>query len=327
MICLLLLCALLTGCVSPAAAEDFFTIDVDVLELDRLNSDDYVAHALSASTQGVRVRKYISQSSEQAAPVRLTLTQMDAGLVMFDKDYGFQGGTFDSGVIYLPYVDDRTIPYLVTLYVGDYVYAMPFMHLQPRLHANSACTRGLRLRDLGADMGSDWMMGTMVDLTENSGSQRVDVCASGSKVIGYADIAFSGGAVCVQLAFDSSANVEVTQYALHVITDFTAFANGSAGPAYTPGEWIDVGGADRAMIYLPMKVNYDPAGLPEYSYREDSQQRRLWESAAGNSSTQHQSTPSSDWNAGGSEDGWSSNGWEDGWSGSGSGWMDAPGSW
>ena len=315
--CILLLCALLIGGMSPAAAEDCFTIDVDVLDLDSLNSDDYVARALSASTQGLRVRKYISQSSERAAPVRLTLTQMDAGLVMFDKDYGFQSGTFDSGVIYLPYVDDRTIPYLVTLYIGDYVYAMPFMHLQPRLRVNSACTYGLRLRDLGA--GSDWVMGTMVDLNAlgNGGSQRVDVCASGTNVIGYADIQYSGGAVCVDLAFYGSANVEVSQYALYVITDCAAFADGYTGPAYAPGEWIDAGGADSVMIYLPMTVSYDPAGLPDYSYSEDSRQRQLWERSTGSRGSAAPETPAA-------AEEWSSGGWEDGWTGSGSGWMDEP---
>jgi len=326
-ISILLLCALMMGCVCPAQAEDCFTIDVDVLDMDRLNSDDYVARALSASTQGVRVRKYISQSSELAAPVRLTLTQMDSGLLMFDKDYGFQSGTFDSGVIYLPYVDDRTIPYLVTLYVGDYVYAMPFMHLQPRLRGNSACTYGLRLRDLGVSTGGDWMMGTMVDLSSlgDGGSQRVDVCASGSKVIGYADIGYSGGAVRVDLAFNGSAGVEVSQYALYVITDFAAFAGGYTGPSYQPGEWIDAGGADAVMIYLPMQVSYNPAGLPEYSYHEDSRQRSLWERGSGSAGASEPSVSTDSWNAGGWEDGWSSNGWDDGWSGSGSGWMDAPG--
>lgn len=87
--------------------------------------------------------------------------QMDSQTLLFDKDYGLQSGTFDSGVIYLPYVADRTIPYLVTLTVGDYVYAMPFMHQQARLVANNACTYGVRLNDLAVAFYGDWMMGTM----------------------------------------------------------------------------------------------------------------------------------------------------------------------
>ena len=142
------LCALLVWAAVPSLAEDCFTIDVDALDMNSLNSDDYVAQYLSASAQGVRVKKYISNSSELAAPVRLTLMQMDSQTLLFDKDYGLQSGTFDSGVIYLPYVADRTIPYLVTLTIGDYVYAMPFMHQQARLIANNACTYGVRLNDL-----------------------------------------------------------------------------------------------------------------------------------------------------------------------------------
>ena len=122
----------------PAAAEDCFTIDVDLLDLDSLNSDAYVARELSSDTQGVRVVKYISDSSELAAPVRLTLTQMDTGALLFDKDYGFKSHTFDSGVIYLPYASDRTTPYLVKLTVGNYVYAMPFMQLPRETYTESA---------------------------------------------------------------------------------------------------------------------------------------------------------------------------------------------
>ena len=123
---LCMMCALM-----PAVqAEDSFTIDIDILDMSRLNSDDYVARELSASTQGIRVVKYISDSSELAAPIRLTLKQMDTGSVLFDKDYGYQSHTFDSGVIYLHDAGDRTTPYLVTLAVGNYTYAMPFMHLQ-----------------------------------------------------------------------------------------------------------------------------------------------------------------------------------------------------
>ena len=144
--CLILLAALLlmfAPCLN-AHAQDVFVIDVDMLDMGSLNSDDYVARELSASVQGVCVRKYISSSSELAAPVRLTLTQMDQCTVIFDRDYGYQSGTFDSGTIYLPYVSDRTSPYLVTLYVGNYVYAMPFMQLQPRLTDNGACLAGVR---------------------------------------------------------------------------------------------------------------------------------------------------------------------------------------
>ncbi|MEG0269400.1 MAG: hypothetical protein RR821_04035, partial [Clostridia bacterium] len=70
----------------------------------------------------------------------------------------------DSGVIYLPYVDNRTIPYLITLTAGDTTYAMPFMHLRPRLEYNGACTYGVRMQDFDSTLAMDWLMGTMLDL-------------------------------------------------------------------------------------------------------------------------------------------------------------------
>ena len=162
---LTLLGCLLAGLVpATARAEDFFTLNVDMLDMDSLNQNDYVAANLSAACQGIRVLKTISTSSELAEPVRLSLTRMDTQTLLFDKDYGYQSRNFDSDVIYLPYGGGSTVPYLVTLYVGDTVYAMPFMQLQPRLQFNSACTYGVRLRDLG--LGGDWLMGTMLNLTE-----------------------------------------------------------------------------------------------------------------------------------------------------------------
>jgi len=131
-LCMSLLCAF-----TPAArAEDCFTLNVDTLDLDRLGSDDYVSRHLTSSAQGVRVRKHVSDSSESAAHVRLTLTQMNTGTLVFDKDYGYVSHTFDSGVIYLPYAGDGTTPYLVTLYVGDLGYGLPFMHSAPEPEIN-----------------------------------------------------------------------------------------------------------------------------------------------------------------------------------------------
>lgn len=313
----LLLCLMLW--IPSALGEDCFTIDVDTLDLDQLNSDDYVSVALSASTQGVRIRKYISSSSEVAAAVRLTLTQMDTRTLLFDKNYGYQSGTFDSGVIYLPYVSDSTTPYLVTLYVGDYVYALPFMHLQRRMESNGACTAGVRLRDLDPAQSGDWLMGTMVDLDDlrKAGSRTVDVCASNNYVIGSATIRLSGSDLSVQLSFSPAADVELEDAALYVVTDSRLLSGTRANDV---DDWVDVSGADSALVYLPMEVSYDPAGLPTFRYDLDDvrDQQQLWNDAHASSTAipdTQQSTDSashSDMYAEGWDDGWSS-GWDDGW--------------
>ncbi len=348
-----LLClALLFGHIPSVRAEDCFTINVDTLDMDSLNSDEYVALNLSAQTQGIRVQKYISDSSELAVPVRLTLTQMDSGTLLFDKDYGYQSGTFDSGVIYLPYVDNRTIPYLVTLYVADYVFAMPFMHLQPRLMYNGACTYGVRLRDLDSSLSADWLMGTMVDLTalRSEGYRVVDVCASNYSIIGQATIQMQGDSLCVQLSFVPSANVEVNYLSLYVITDCagmtTADVSRMPQPARSAGEWIDVSGATSALIYMPMQVSYDSAGLSTFGYDLSSgdlqAQIALWQANRSGGAVYVEPTPmpetddGSQWSGGGIEDGgtgWDgssagdgSTGWDDnvGWD-DGSGWSDNTG--
>ena len=311
----LLLCLLLW--LPSALGEDCFTIHVDTLDLDRLNSDDYVAVALSASTQGVRVRKDISHSSEVASAVRLTLTQMNTRTLLFDKNYGYQSGTFDSGVIYLPYVGSGTTPYLVTLYVGDYVYALPFMQLQRRMESNGASTAGVRLRDLDPAQSSDWLMGTMVDLDDlrADGSRTVDICASNSCVIGSAVISLSGSELGVQLHFSSAADVALEDASLYVVTDGNVL---SGTRAHAVSEKVNVSGAQTALVYVPMEVSYDPAGLPSFRYDQDAarSQQRLWKDAHASSGAEWrepEQEAGSFADDSGWTDGWSS-GWDDGWS-------------
>ena len=282
---LALLSCLLACCAVPGAqAEDFFTLNVDMLDMDSLNQNDYVAANLSAACQGIRVLKTISTSSELAEPVRLSLTRMDTQTLLFDKDYGYQSRNFDSDVIYLPYGGGSTVPYLVTLYVGDTVYAMPFMQLQPRLQFNSACTYGVRLRDLG--LGGDWLMGTMLNLTElrSVGMKEIPLCASNAFYIGSATVMMQGDYLSVQLNFYPEANVEVHGASVYVITQGASLTGDpaySGAAALSIGDWADVTGASTALLYLPMQVSYDPSGLPALSYDLGSastqEQLNLWQ--------------------------------------------------
>ena len=263
--------------------------------------------------------------------------QMDSQTLLFDKDYGYQSGTFDSGVIYLPYVADRTIPYLVTLTVGDYVYAMPFMHQQARMVGNHACTYGVRLNDLAVAFYGDWMMGTMVDLNALAaqGSMSMDICASNRYIIGQAVLSMQGAAVSVSLSFDSQANVSVHSESVWVVTNCADFAAGVQPAAYRPGDWVDVSGAGSALIVLSLNVDYDPAGLTAFSYDLSSSslqsQLALWEQnrAGGGQSASAQDGGASV-ASGAADIGWIDNsGWVDGggWVDDGSGWVDDGSGW
>ena len=307
-ICALMFCLLMLA--GTAFAADCFVIDVDLLDMGRLNNDAYVAANLSAGAQGLRIRKYISSSSELAATVRVTLTQMSTKTLVFDKNYGYQSGTFDSGVVYLPSGNSGTVPYLITLYVGDYVYALPFMHTQNRLESNGACTTGVRLRDLDPAQSNDWLMGTMLDLNDlrRQGSCTVEICASNSYVIGMADISLNGSKLNVSVRFAASADVVLRDAQLYVLTDGQYLKNAQSRPLQTA---VDVSGAQTAFIYLPMEVSYSTDGLSAYRYdgQQAAAQQQLWSSTRTVRSVQ--SAPESSWS-----DGWS-DGWDDGWS---SGW-------
>lgn len=331
--CVLALCVCLLCAPLSVRAENCFTVDVDTLDFDNLTSDDYISRHLTSNAQGVRVRKRVSDSSETAVYVRLTLTQMNTRTLLFDKEYGYVSGTFDSGAIYLPSGGSSVTPYLITLYVGDVGYGLPFMQTQPR-QSGSACTVGVRLRDLGVSAGGDWMMGTMLDLDalRRTGGGSLELCVGNSYIIGTAYVTLSGDSLCVDVTFLSSANVELEQYSLYAATDCADF---SSAPAYRLGQWVDVTGASSAMLYLPMQLSYDAAQFSAFYYDRSAVQDQiaLWNANCSGESNHADSwdAPSGgDWDSGwnGNEsDDWNSAwddpdyGWDDNWSSEASGWQ------
>ncbi len=280
-----LLCLLLP--LAQALAEDCFVIDVDALDTTRLGDSAYVADHLTAQTQGVRVRKVISDSNELAARVRLTIRQAETDTVIYDKNYGFVSGTFDSGDIYLPYVDNNVIPYQITLSVEDWTCNIPFMHRQPRLTDNGGCTAGVRLKDLSAALSNGWQMGTMLDLDtlRAQGSATVPVCASNLYVVGQATLSVNGGELTVSLSFAQSAGVEVLSGAVYLVGDVSALSSAgfSGFPAYGVGQSVPVEELSSALLYVPLTLSYDPAGLESFTYNagsaEVSAQKALWDQA------------------------------------------------
>lgn len=273
----MLLCLLL--CQPAAQAGDgCFLMDVDALDMTRLYQNDYVQQYLAAPAQGLRIIKQIP--GEEAQPVRLSLVEMNSQTLVFDKDYGHQSNLFDSSSVYLPYLGGGTTPYLVTLYVGDMVYAMPFIQLQARLYNNGACTYGAHLYDYASHLGQDWLMGTMLDLNalRAQGYMAVDVCASNSYLIGQADIYYHDGSISVTLKLNPAANAELHSLSIYVNTQCAALTSAASGSAYGQGDWIPVGDASSALLYMPMTISYDPALLSTFGYdlSHGYLQQQLW---------------------------------------------------
>jgi len=266
----LVLC--LTALCLPVLAEDCFTINLDSLDMSQLGNDAYVKANLSAQTQGIRVVKTISDSNELAASIRLTIQESETNSVVFDKNYGYVGGTFDSGDIYLPYVGNDTIPYLITLSVESDVYSVPFMRLQPRLSGNSGCTCGMRMMDFNPSLTNGWLMGTMLDLNElrAQGSQTISLCASNLYIVGQATVNVNGDQLTVSLSFNSDADVELGKCSVYVIGNVASLT--SADPAavgqtaYAPGDTISIANLSTALLYVPFTLSYDPAGLDAFTY-------------------------------------------------------------
>ena len=276
-LCAALLC-LLTALLSTAAAmaEGCFLIDVDALDMNRVSDSAYIQQYLSAPAQGVRVRKFISDSSEIAARVRLTITQAETSAVVFDKSYGYLSGTFDSGDIYFPYVDNNTIPYIIALSIEDWTYALPFMQVQTRLSGNGGCTYGVRLRDLNPSLSDSWVMGTMLDLDalRAQGSIALPVCASNLYIVGQATVSLAGDQLTVNLSLNPAAQIELLSGAVYVIGDVASLTTADPAaigqPTYRFGQAVNVSGLRTVLLYTPLTLNYSPSGLQEFSYDANS---------------------------------------------------------
>jgi hypothetical protein len=270
----------------PALAEDCFTINMDSLDMSQLGDEAYVTANLSAQTQGVRILKYISDSSELAARVRLTIQESETSSVIFDKNFGYVSGTFDSGDIYLPYVGNDAIPYQITLSVENDEYTVPFMRLQPRLNNNSGCTCGMRMKEFNPSLTNGWLMGTMLDLTalRGQGSQTIPLCASNLCLVGQATVNVNGDQLTVTLSFNSDANVTLGNCAVYVIgsvADLTSADPAATGQtAYAPGDEISIANLSTALLYVPFTLSYNPAGLDAFTYGSCgislSEQQALW---------------------------------------------------
>lgn len=276
---------------APARGDSVFRIDLDALDMSRVGTDAYVQQYLSAPVQTIRVSKYIGAGQESQASVRLTVLRADTKQTVYDKDYGLVYGTFESGDIYLPYAENGSMYYLVTLYLGQWIYALPFLQQMPRLYENGACSAGFRFSEASGGLSGDWLMGTMLDiegLRQSGGVTQVPLCASNRYLLGYATVTLAEGRyLSVSLALDPNANAELVQYRLFLIADVASVATLSPyempQPSAELGQPVDVGDASTVLLYLPMSVSFDPALLGQYAYSASDPytqyQLSLWETA------------------------------------------------
>lgn len=282
--------------VVPAAlAQDSFVIQADTLDMGKLTDSAYVGEYLSAATQYIRV----TYALPGATQVRLKVVQKDTGNVVMDKNYGQVSGTFNSGDIYLKYSGSVTVPYTIALTVGDQTYTFPFFRKLMLLKNNTACTFGVRIKQLDRGLTDAWTMATPLDLQEIAalpgGIKRIDVCASNMYIIGTVSVRVQEGMlrVSLQLAEDNtpdSSKFEILEQRLFLITSPLDW--NSIDPRRLTGNEFEIGtdipleerlpGVQYAVLYLPIKLSYDPNGLDRFSYntKEDLElirQLEIWD--------------------------------------------------
>ena len=274
---ILLLAAL---AVFPAAlAQDAFLIQVDQLDMGRLNDSEYVNEELSAPTQYIRVNCALNGTKQ----VRLQVIQADSGSIVMDKNYGQVSGTFQSGEIYLKYTGSSTVAYTITLTAGDTTYTFPFYRKLVMLKNNTACTFGVRIKNLDRGLTDAWTMATPLDLEEIAalpgGVKRIDLCASNMYIIGTVSVRVRDGALRVSMQLNEDENAgessfEISEQHLFLITSPADW--NSIDPRRLAEQEFEIGvdisledslpNVKYAVLYMPIKLSYDPNGLNRFSY-------------------------------------------------------------
>ena len=210
--------------------------------------------------------------------MRLNVARADTSSVVVDKDYGMVHGNFRSDDIYLKYSGSGTVPYTITLTVGEETISFPFYRRLMLLKNNTACTFGVRIKTLDSSLTDAWTMATPLDLTEIAalpgGTKRIDLCASNMYVIGTVSVRVREGALRVSMQLTEGTGYEISDQHLYLITSPSQWD--SVDPKQTSlAEYetgVDIPLADNlpdaryVVLYLPVKLTYDPNGLERFSY-------------------------------------------------------------
>lgn len=264
-----------------ALAEDAFVIQADKLDMSQLSDSTYVKENLSAATQYIRINYALSGTSK----VWLKVTQTATGSVILDKYYGQMSGTFRSGDIYLKYSGSSTVQYTISLTVGQDTYTFPFYRRLMVLKNNTACSFGVRIKQLNKRLTDAWTMATPLDLNEIAalpgGIKRIDLCASNMYVIGTVTVRIRDGKlrISLQLLEDEDAeesSYQIIEQQLFLITSPSEW--NTLDPQrleeneYEIGVDIDLmeslSDVQYVVMYLPVKLTYDPNGLSRFEYNQ-----------------------------------------------------------
>lgn len=273
-----LLCACLMVVLSclalPGLAVDTFVIPVNELDMNRLSDDSYIADHLSAGTQYIRLTYALSEQ----AHVVVSVVREDTGAAVHEKDYGQVSGTFRSDDIYLKYTGSETTKYNITVAIGDAKYKFPFQRQLMLLKNNTACTYGVRIKNLDKRLTDGWTMVTLLDLDEVAAlpgsTKRIDLCASNMYVIGTVSVRVRDDALRVSMQLDEDNKFEISHQSLYLITNLSDWTSVNpkqmSQPQYEIGVDISLSqelpGVRYLVMYLPMTLTYDPNGLDRFSY-------------------------------------------------------------
>lgn len=253
---------------TAAAEGDVFTLSLDSLAADRLSDPTYQAEYLSSASQYLQVTCTLPQEAE----VTLAITSQSTGAMVYQRNYGVCGGAFASDFIYLEGAGAQGA-YTVTLQQGDMVVQAPYQHQLMYLTNNRAASAGISLKSLGNGLTDSWVTATLLDLEAlNSGALTVPLCASNQYDIGTVTISRNGDSLSVSCALTDPNAIGITSQKLYLISNIsllTSLNDGAlSGWAYSVGQDISLAsnfaGVRYVLMYMPMRVDYDPNGLPAF---------------------------------------------------------------
>lgn len=272
---LFLLTLVLGLSVSPAVAEEVFSLSEAVFASPNVWDASYRAANLTTSAS------YVNSSCTlpYEGAVSLSIAQEATGTLVYSRDYGVVSGTFRSEDIYLK-LESSTTSYQVQLNCGEQSYCFPIDRVMARLEGNAACSAGYPLSSInGRDV---WQTVTLLDLNAMEGSSATyDLYASNRYVLGSVAFSVSGGAVCASVSLNPNADVSVDSATVYVAsTALEASTLGKKGCTAASGgldSYISGSGTGLAAVYVKLSVSFQPDGLPEGISPVWSGQEELWQ--------------------------------------------------
>lgn len=262
--------------VFTTATADHVIIDANEIQKNLPLNTAFTDGKLSGTAQSLCVSYDLGDSTQTLS----LLVCNEEGEILFAKEYESISGLFVSDIVMLKNKGGVAETYMITLTVGESLITFPYKQLRMYLEDNAVCLCGINLSEKGIRSESPWLMATVVDVEAAEGKAlNVPLIASSLYVVGDAAIAIQNGMLQVTTSIDQTIDAIVTKQRIYVVDNASQLNERNRGKlsSYKTGQPIDVLGKRYVMVYLDMRMSYNPNTLERYTYQVDDAQEALYQ--------------------------------------------------